>query len=888
MVETPALPKTTPMIRQYLDIKEAYPDCILFYRMGDFYEMFFEDAKVASRELEITLTTRNKNEPSPVPMCGIPAKAAEPYIGRLIEKGFRVAVCDQTEDAASAKGLVKREVVRVVTPGMVLNKELLDERANNYILSVCHAGKFIGLSCLDLSTGAFRLTQSRDAGVILDEARRITPSEILLPESARENSCYDMFHKVFPGTIPHYVTDDHFDHPSARLKIMEQFNTRSLDGFGCEELNAGVCAAGALLNYVEETQKRKLVHLKHLETYSLENHLLIDDITCRNLELISEIQNRGRKNSLLGVMDMTITAMGGRLFVQWIRYPLLDMACIADRQEAVKAASMLSHERKNVRMSLKKVFDLERLAGRISMGQANARDLMALCRSIKALPELVSALQSFKAKLLACDSMQFESIYALAAEIEKAIVDDPPPGITEGFIIRSGYDPALDELIEIARDGKSFIAGIEARERTRTKINSLKVRYNRVFGYFIEVSKSHSASVPDDYVRKQTLVNAERYITEELKAFETKVLTAQERRADLEHRIFQALRAQVMCENRFIQEAAGFVAKIDVFMALAELAEKSGYCCPQINDKGVIHIENGRHPVVEKLTIDQRFIPNHIYMDNADNQILIITGPNMAGKSTVLRQVALTCIMAQMGSFVPAENADICITDRIFTRVGALDNLSMGKSTFLVEMEETANIVNNASSDSLVIMDEIGRGTSTYDGLSIARAVAEYLHDLQGTGVKSLFATHYHELTQLEKTKPRVKNYHIAVKQVADEIIFLHQLEKGATNRSYGIHVASLAGLPKKLIKRARKILEDIEAGVPDRNNRKSSKNTGDEKESFKQLPLFPQPEEVVMEELAKLDINAMTPLEAINCLGILQDKIKTAAYKKTNRQNGN
>ena len=888
MGETLTASKTTPMMRQYLEIKDAYADCILFYRMGDFYEMFYEDAEVASRELEIALTARNKNEPSPVPMCGVPAKAAESYIGRLIEKGFRVAVCDQTEDAAASKGLVKREVTRVVTPGMVLDSALLDARANNYILSVFHDGKDWGISCLDLSTGSFRATRSLDATLVQSESRRISPSEILLPEAARERPAYTVIHDAFSGHHLRYLNDDRFDYAAGRQKIMDQFNTRSLDGFGCEALRSAVSAAGALLYYIEDTQKQKLAHLKHLETYHLENHLFVDDVTCRNLELVAEIQGRGRKNSLLGVMDMTITAMGGRLLTRWIRYPLMEASEIAGRQDAVEAAAVHTHERKAVRGSLKNIFDLERLAGRIAMGQANARDLAALCRSIRALPEIISALETFEPALFKADDGGFASVYAVAAEIEKAIVDDPPQSVTEGFMIRTGYDSRLDELIDIARDGKDFIARIEAREKARTGINSLKVRYNKVFGYYIEVSKAHLSSVPEDYIRKQTLVGAERYITEELKDFETKVLTAQERRAALEYDIFQRLRSAVVAENHAIQQAAEFTARVDALTALAELAEKNGYVRPNINNKGIIHIEDGRHPVVEHLTPERRFVPNSITMDNADNQVLIITGPNMAGKSTVLRQVALIVIMAQMGSFVPAASADICITDRIFTRVGALDNLSMGKSTFLVEMEETANIVNNAGPDSLVIMDEIGRGTSTYDGLSIAWAVAEYLHDLKGSGVKSLFATHYHELTRLEHIRPRVKNHNIAVKQVDDEIIFLHKLEKGGANKSYGIQVAGLAGIPGVIVKRARKVLAGIENGAWAEKVQKSKKRKSQENENHRQLSLFRRPEDVVAEELMQIDISTMTPLEAINTLAVLQEKVKTAVEAPHDRKRRN
>lgn len=883
MGDTSAEPKNaskiTPMIRQYTEIKEAYPDSLLFYRMGDFYELFYEDAEVAARALDITLTSRNKNEPEPVPMCGVPVKSAEVYIGRLIEKGFRVAVCEQTEDASAAKGLVKREVVRVVTPGMVLSNELLDERSNNYVLSVFRATDGYGLASLDLSTGTLRLTQSDDMALMTDESRRIAPSEVILPESARENADYGMLAEAFGDECIRYNANDRFEYESARGRIMDQFGTRSLDGFGCEGLQGAVGAAGALLHYAEETQKRQLIHLKTPETYSLYSHLLIDEITCRNLELVAEIQAGGRKNALLGVMDMTVTAMGGRLLARWIRYPLLDPQAIGSRQDAVAAACFQAGPRQEVRASLKQVLDMERLAGRIAMGQGNARDLAALCRSIRALPGLIRALSGIDAKLFRVDESRFESMYAAADEIDRALVADPPQTVTEGFMIRRGYDGQLDELIDISRDGKSFIAEIEAGEKARTGINSLKVRYNKVFGYYIEVSKAHLASVPDDYIRKQTLVNAERYITQELKDVETKVLTAQERRAALEYEIFAQLREKVAAENRILQEAAGFAARADVLTALAELSEKYGYCRPEINTEGRIAIDEGRHPVVERLTPGGRFVPNSIRMDNAQDQVLIITGPNMAGKSTVLRQVALVVIMAQTGSFVPAKSADICITDRIFTRVGALDNLSMGKSTFLVEMEETANIVNNAGPDSLVIMDEIGRGTSTYDGLSIAWAVAEYLHDLGGRGVKSLFATHYHELTELEKTKQRVKNYNIAVQQSGDEIVFLHALEAGATNRSYGIQVARLAGLPPAVIGRAREVLAAIEKGAGEKKPRVNKQpEKPREKENYRQLSLFQRPEEIVAEELISMDINDMTPMEAINRLHGLREKVMGSA----------
>lgn len=861
--------KTTPMISQYLAIKEGYADYILFYRMGDFYEMFFSDAETASRELEITLTSRNKNEPAPVPMCGVPAKAAETYIGRLIEKGYKVAVCDQTEDPASAKGLVRREVVRVVTPGMVVNNELLDARSNNYILCIFKNGTNCGLSCLDLSTGVFRVAETSDPGLIIDESRRIGPSEILLPESGRSDAQYESFRDIFPTISWSFIADDLFDYPAARQRLLDHFRTRSLDGFGCENLKNAIGAAGALLWYVHDTQKRDLVHLSQLETYSLENFLLIDEISCRNLELLSNIQTGTRQGTLLGIMDITMTAMGGRVMKHWIRYPLLDAVEIKARQDAVAAASEHPAERKAIREILKPVCDLERLGGKLAMGQANARDLLALKRSIKSIPLILAELEAFADGLLKTDISVFGPLHALADEIEEAIVDDPPPTILEGGMIRRGYDADLDELIRISRDGKGYLAELEAAERVSTGINTLKVRYNKVFGYYIEVTKTQSAAVPGHYIRKQTLVNAERYITDELKTFEIKVLGAQEQQAILEYEIFSRLRTAIISENNSIQAASRFIALIDVLTALAELAERNGYCRPSINNDGVIHIEDGRHPVVEKLIAGERFVPNTVHLDNTENQILIVTGPNMAGKSTVLRQVALIVLMAQMGGFVPAKHADIGIVDRIFTRVGALDNLSQGQSTFMVEMEETANIMNNAGPESLVIMDEIGRGTSTFDGLSIAWAVVEYLHDLRGKGVKSLFATHYHEMTELPAIKTRVRNFNIAAREWNDEIIFLHQLVEGGANRSYGIQVARLAGMPDSIVKRAKKVLSNIEINGHVLESRKTARPRS--KGEYEQLTLFRKPEALIMESLMKIDPLNTTPLEAINHLSRLK-----------------
>ncbi len=871
--------KATPMLQQYLSIKERYPDVLLFYRMGDFYEMFFEDATVASRVLEITLTSRNKKDESPVPMCGVPYRAAQGYISRLIENGFKVAICDQVEDPRAAKGLVKREVVRVVTPGMIIEDELLDEKTNNFILAVSRHQQAIGIAYLDISTGTFRLTETADSAAVMDEIMRVTPREILLPESLKADTAFTSLLATVRDTAVTVMEDRLFEAAGSRRRLLEQFDTLSLEGFGCESMKAGVGAAGALIHYVSETQCQKIEHLSAVQTYFLGKTLIVDDQSCRNLELFGNIRTGSRQGTLLEVMDQTVTAMGGRLMAQWLHYPLLDPARIQARYDAVADAVQQMQTRKELRECLKPVRDLERLGSKLSMGHGNARDLTALQRSIEASSEVFNTLLRFSACAYAYDQ-DTTDLGELAGLIRRAIRDDAPPVITEGGMIREGYDDELDELIRIGQDGKGWLAELEAKERSATGINSLKVRYNKVFGYYIEVSRAHSESVPEHYVRKQTLVNAERYITDDLKHFESRVLNAEDQRASLEQAIFISIRDRVKDRHADIQKMARFIARVDGLTTLAEVAQNNGYCRPEINTSGILDIREGRHPVVEKLITGERFVPNSILMDNQHNQVLIITGPNMAGKSTVLRQVALITIMAQMGSFVPAQKANIPITDRIFTRVGALDNLSAGQSTFMVEMQETANIINNATADSLVIMDEIGRGTSTYDGLSIAWAVAEHLHDLNGTGARTLFATHYHELTELENQFDRVKNFNIAVKEWNDEIIFLRKLVEGGTNRSYGIQVARLAGIPEPVIRRSKKILAQIEAGMhPKADDTKKGKTGAKGSVGHVQLGLFSPMERKLVETLQMLDLSRMTPIDALNALNELQIKAQAIVY---------
>ncbi len=878
--------KHTPMMAQYLAIKESYPDAVLFYRMGDFYEMFNEDAIKASPILEIALTSRNKNDDVPIPMCGVPFRAADTYIAKLIENGCKVAVCEQMEDASATKGLVKREVVRVITPGMILNEELLDKSANNFLLSIARSKEFCAIAYIDISTGAFKTTQvtARNTTIpaaLIDEALKVDPKEILLPSNFRDDPVFQPLKNTFAGRQISYIDRMEFSFDTARETLIRKFNTRSLEGFGIERMPASICAAGAILSYVQETQKQDTRHIFQITPYDLNQFMVIDDRSCRNLELLANIQTADKKGSLIHVLDRTVTAMGSRAIKNWIRYPLIDKDAINRRLDCIEELARATHIHQLVINHLKSVYDLERLGSKISMGQGNARDLTALKKSLQKLPALFKELSMFKSPwlngaLLEDKENVLEQLASLADLIEHAIREDAGHVLNEGGLINDGYNEELDELLLISRDGKSWIAKAEATERAKTGLSSLKIKYNKVFGYFIEVSKVQAESVPENYIRKQTLVNAERFITDEMKEVESTILNAQDKRCALEYRIFCTVRDTVVSHAARVLRMADFIAGIDALQGLAKAASENGYTRPKINEDQRIRITDGRHPVVEKLIKGERYVPNSIEMNNEADQVLLITGPNMAGKSTVLRQVALTVLMAQMGSFVPAQQADVCLTDRIFTRVGALDNLSSGQSTFMVEMEETANIVNNATSDSLIILDEIGRGTSTFDGMSIAWAVAQYLHDLNGSGVKTLFATHYHELVRLEERLPRVKNFNIAVKEFNDNIVFLRTLVRGGTNKSYGIQVARLAGIPDPVIHTAKHVLAGIEKEpapdipeipdtVPKKRKKKKKKNNDN------QLELFRSSEQSLKKMLENLDISSMTPLEALNYLNKLK-----------------
>jgi len=862
--------KPTPMIQQYLSVKDEYPDALLFYRMGDFYEMFFEDAEKASQILNITLTSRNKNVASPIPMCGVPYKAAKTYIARLITQGYKVAICDQVEDPSKAKGLVKREVTRVITPGTILEDDLLEEKSHNYVLAMDIREKLVGLAYLDVSTGTFRLTETSRFNDALDEVLRIAPSEILLSVKVESLSIGPQLKTRLEGHYLTYIDQRDFEFAGAKQRLLELFKILSLEGFGCEKLKAGICAAGALVAYAQETQKQSVAHIQNIESYLLGQYLLFDERSYQNLEIERNLRNGSPRGTLLGVIDKTLTAMGGRKLREWVRYPLIDLLQAEARHDAVQESIENLKATHALRGQLKQVQDIERLQGKITMGHANARDLVALKRSLQALPEISALLNDFTTCSFQPE-LKPDVLISLADLMEVSIREDAPPTIQDGGIIKTGYNSELDELIQISRDGKGWLVKLEAREREATGITTLKVRYNKVFGYYLEVPKARLENVPDHYVRKQTLVNAERFITDELKQFESKVLGAEDRRAVLEYRIFQDIRQKIMDHKDDLQATAQFIARLDCLTALAVVADENDYSRPELNNEGRILIEDGRHPVIEKMITGERFVPNSVLLDD-HQQVLIITGPNMAGKSTILRQVALTTLMAQAGSFVPARHASLCIADRIFTRVGALDNLSQGHSTFLVEMQETANILNNATGDSLVIMDEIGRGTSTYDGLSIAWAVAEHLHDLHGKGVKTMFATHYHELTELAQTKERVRNYNIAVKEWNDEIIFLRKLVEGGTNRSYGIQVARLAGIPDKVVSRAKKILNRIEnaAYEPAGGSRGTGQDGRGDQQQL-QLELFTLPGQEIIKKIKRLDIASMTPIEALNYIDELQ-----------------
>lgn len=882
----------TPLMKQYREIKRQHLDAILLFRMGDFYEMFDQDAVTASKVLEITLTARNKSKGIETPLCGFPYHAVDGYIAKLIRRGFKVAVCEQVEDPKLAKGIVKREVIRVVTPGSVLDSSLLDAKDNNYLAALAPGKDGYGLAFIDISTGDFFVAEVSGADnlVELDSVLvRFTPREIVLPKG----------HQAEPGLselLRHYTQavngcdDWTFDRETALRALLEHFKTSSLEGFGVGSLGKGISAAGAALYYLEDTQKTGLANIQRLRPYHAQEYLALDATCQRNLELVRNIYDGSSRGTLLSVLDFTVTSMGGRKLREWLLNPLMDAAEIERRLDAVAWLKEDHRLRSELRAALGEVYDLERLISRVSLGAANARDLLALKQSFLSMPKIRGMLEDSRAKLIFDLALKWDHLTDLYQLIDKAVYDDPPFTLREGRLIKKGYDAGLDELRSISSEGKGWIAGIEQRERERTGIGSLKVSYNKVFGYYIEVTKTNLASVPQDYIRKQTLANAERFITPELKEYEEKVLGAEEKILDMEYRLFQEVRESVAAQTVRVQDMARRISVLDALASLAEAAARGGYARPAIVDGDTLRIVEGRHPVLEQLDAQERFIPNDALLDCEANQLIILTGPNMAGKSTYMRQVAVIALMAQMGSFVPAKEAQVGLVDRIFTRVGASDFISRGQSTFMVEMNETANILNNATDRSLIILDEIGRGTSTFDGISIAWAVAEYIHTK--LRARTLFATHYHELTELALTMDRVKNYTVAIKEWNDQIIFLRRVTPGGADKSYGIQVARLAGLPQAVIARAKEVLANLEkaefndlgepvaAGEAARGRRSEGATGGNgeggTQETIEpQLGLFASEAGLLFKELQDMDLDRMTPLEAMIKLQELKKRVE-------------
>ena len=868
---------TTPLMRQYLEIKADYRDAILFFRLGDFYEMFMEDAVLAARILGITLTSRNKGDADAVPLCGVPYHSSQGYIAKLIAAGHKVAICEQVEDPKSAKGIVRREVVRVVTPGLVTDTETLEPKENNYLLAIVADGEDFGLAHVDITTGEFRGTEVDALSRLESELGSLRPREVLLLDTPRADVLEEQLKQGREGLLCNRLPDWVGEVDYAREQLCSFFGVANLQALGCAETPLLLQAASAVLFYLQQTQKDNLQHVRPLEAYQTRDFMLLDDSTRRNLELTATLQDGRKRGSLLGVLDRTVTAMGGRTLRHWIQYPLLDPARILYRQEAVAELVEESLPRGELIEALDGVYDLERLNSKIAMASANAKDLVALRSSLQKLPQLEDLLAPWQSTYLQELRSAIAPLPELVERLEAALVDDPPFVLRDGGLLRDGFSEELDELRTIRREGKGWIAGLEQQERERTGIQSLKVKYNKVFGYFIEITRRNLDLIPEDYQRKQTLANAERFITPQLKEYENKVLGAEDRLTELEYQLFQQIRQETAARGPEIQRIAEALAALDTLLALADLAHERNYVRPRIDDSSVLSISAGRHPVVEGMPLKEAFVPNDAELDCRERQLLIITGPNMAGKSTYMRQVALITLMAQLGSFVPADAARIGVVDRIFTRVGASDNLARGESTFMVEMNETANILRHATARSLIILDEIGRGTSTFDGVSIAWAVAEYLHDNPAVAARTLFATHYHELTDLALTRERISNHNVAVKEWNDQIIFLRKIVSGGSSRSYGIQVGRLAGLPEPVIERAKEILRNLEAGefLRPGEPRLGSGAHQPHKAPDAQLTLFQASgDDRLRQRLEDIDPNSTTPLDALNILSELKSML--------------
>lgn len=875
----------SPMMQHYLQTKEEYPDCILFYRLGDFYEMFFEDAKIVSRELELTLTGKSCGQEERAPMCGVPFHAYESYMNRLVAKGYKVAICEQMEDPKQAKGMVRREVIRVVTPGTNINEQALDEGKNNYIMCIVSLSDQFGVATADVTTGDFFVTEVDSKRRLLDEIYKFSPTEVVCNEALFMSGLDidDLKNRV--SIVLYSLEHWYFDDSLCENTLKEHFRVNSLEGLGLADLECGMIASGSLLKYLYETQKNSLEQISAIHPYTTGKFMVLDSSTRRNLELVETLREKAKRGSLLWVLDKTKTAMGARMLRSFVEQPLIEKEEIEGRLDAIEELMQRAIDREELREYLNPVYDLERLLTRITYQSANPRDLTAFKSSIGMIPHIRGILLELQSKEIQgiCEDMDtLEDLYTL---IDAAIEEEPPITVREGGIIKDGYHEEIDRLREAKSQGKNWLAELEAKEREKTGIKNLKIKFNKVFGYYLEVTNSFKDLVPDYYTRKQTLTNAERYITPELKEMEDMILGAEDKLVQLEYELFRELREQIAKNVVRIQKTAKALAKIDVFASLALISEQNHYCRPSLNQNGRIDIKNGRHPVVEKMINNDMFIANDTYLDNQKNRISVITGPNMAGKSTYMRQTALIVLMAQIGCFVPAETADIGIVDRIFTRVGASDDLASGQSTFMVEMTEVANILRNATGNSLLILDEIGRGTSTFDGLSIAWAVVEHISNPKLLGAKTLFATHYHELTELEGKLDNVNNYCIAVKEKGDDIVFLRKIVKGGADKSYGIQVAKLAGVPDSVIERAKEIAEELgrhdivdftEILSNKKNSATKKKKEHLDEVDLTQMSLFDAVNDNdIIEELKEIDVGNLTPIEALNKLYELQNKIK-------------
>ena len=876
----------TPMMQQYMETKSQYPDCILFYRLGDFYEMFFDDALTASKELEITLTGKNCGMEERAPMCGVPYHAVDGYLTKLVSKGYKVAICEQVEDPKQAKGIVKREVVRIVTPGTILDAAAIDESKNNYIMCIVYIADRYGLSVADVTTGDYFVTELPDGQKLKDEIFKFMPSEIICNESFYMSGMdlEDMKNRL--GITIYSLESWYFDDEICKSKLMEHFKVSSLQGLGLADYDCGVISAGALLQYLLETQKNDLSHMTHITPYTTGKYMMLDSSTRRNLELCETLREKQKRGSLLWVLDKTKTAMGARTLRKYIEQPLIERTEIERRLDAVTELKEEAISREEIREYLSPVYDLERLITRITYGSANPRDLTAFSTSLEMLPAIHYILEDMKSDLLCEICKEMDTLEDLCSLVKSAIAQEPPIAMKEGNIIRDGYSEEVDTLRRAKSDGKTWLAKLEEQEREKTGIKNLKIKYNKVFGYYLEVTNSYKELVPEYYSRKQTLANSERYITPELKELEDTILGAEDKLYALEYELYCTVRDTIAGEVIRIQKTAKAVAALDVFTSLALVAERNNYIRPTINVQGKIDIKDGRHPVVEQMIPNGSFICNDTVLDDKKQRISIITGPNMAGKSTYMRQVALIVLMAQLGSYVPASKANIGLVDRIFTRVGASDDLASGQSTFMVEMTEVANILRNATSKSLLVLDEIGRGTSTFDGLSIAWAVVEYISDAKLLGAKTLFATHYHELTELEGKINNVNNYCIAVKEKGDDIVFLRKIVKGGADKSYGIQVAKLAGVPDIVINRAKEIVEELadeditsrvsEIASREAEAKKKTKSKKYDEVDIAQFSLFDTvKDDDVLEELKAIDVGNLTPIDALNTIYRLQNKLK-------------